>query len=229
MIEIIDLQKVYDRTLALSIDNLNIKKGEFIGLVGNNGAGKTTMLSLILDLIEATKGVVKSKSKIVSTSDDWKYYTGSYLNEGFLIPFLTPVEFLEFIGNLNGRNREEVKAFLKENESFFTESVSSKKYIRELSSGNKNKIGILAALLSEPEMLILDEPFSNLDPSSQSWLKSRLKKLNENGVTILISSHDLKHVTEICKRIVLLEKGKIIKDICTSSETFIELEKYFYV
>ncbi len=229
MIEIINLQKAYGKKVALLITELHIKEKELIGLVGNNGAGKTTMLSLILDLIEPTNGCVKSKANLVSASDDWKSYTGSYLNEGFLIPFLTPFEFLEFIGSLHGKNRADVTNFLKENSNFFTEEISSKKYNRELSAGNKNKLGILASFLSDPEILILDEPFSNLDPSSQSWLKSKLKKLNEEGVTILISSHDLNHVTEICNRILLLENGIIIKDTNTNTETLVELEKYFSI
>jgi len=227
MIQINNLKKAYGKKVVLSIDDLTINEHELVGIVGNNGAGKTTMLSLILDLIEPSRGSVKSKDQLVSKVDDWKNYTGSYLNEGFLIPFLTPLEFLEFIGKLHGLNSSDVKNFLNENAAFYTEDITSKKYIRELSAGNKNKVGILASILSTPEILILDEPFSNLDPSSQSWLKSKLKKLNEDGVTIIISSHDLKHVTDVCTRILLIENGIIVKDKNTNSETLDELENYF--
>lgn len=229
MIELSNLKKVYGRNVALSVETLTIREKEFVGLIGNNGAGKTTMLSLILDLIESTEGFVKSKSIKVSDSDNWKNYTGAYLYEGFLIPFLTPQEYLEFIGNLHGLSRSDVLEFMAQNSQFYQEDSNSKKYIRELSSGNKNKIGIMASIISKPELIILDEPFSNLDPSSQSWLKLKLKKLNEEGATILISSHDLKHVTEVCTRILLLEEGKIVKDTNTNGETLIELEEYFNV
>jgi len=229
MIKINNLKKAYGKKIVLSIDDLTINELELIGVVGNNGAGKTTMLSLILDLIEPSKGTVKSKDQLVSKVDDWKSYTGSYLNEGFLIPFLTPLEFLEFIGKLHGLNSSDVKTFLNENAPFYADDITSKKYIRELSAGNKNKVGILASILSAPEILILDEPFSNLDPSSQSWLKSKLKKLNDDGVTIIISSHDLKHVTDVCNRILLIENGIIVKDKNTNAETLDELENYFNV
>lgn len=229
MIKINNLKKAYGKKIVLSIDDLTINALELVGIVGNNGAGKTTMLSLILDLIEPSIGTVQSKDQLVSKTDDWKSYTGSYLNEGFLIPFLTPMEFLEFIGKLHGLNSADIKAFLTENASFYAEDITAKKYIRELSAGNKNKVGILASMLSKPEILILDEPFANLDPSSQSWLKSKLKKMNDEGVTIIISSHDLKHVTDICSRILLIENGIIVKDKNTNAETLDELENYFNV
>lgn len=229
MIEVNELLKVYEKRTVLSIDELQINEQEFFGLVGNNGAGKTTLLSLILDLIEPTQGVVKSKSVKVSDTDDWKNYTGSFLNEGFLIPFLTPMEFLEFIGKLNGKNEADINFFLEDNIGFYTDDIKQKKYIRDLSAGNKSKIGILASILTQPEILILDEPFTNLDPTSQSWLKTKLEKLNQGGATILISSHDLNHVTDICKRIVLLENGNVIKDSGTNAATLSELEDYFNV
>ena len=226
MIEILKLQKVYSLSFALTIENLKINKGELVGLVGNNGAGKTTLLSLILDLIKATDGHVKSKDLQVDKTDDWKNYTGSYLNERFLIPYLTPMEFFEFVGNLYGKNKSDISIFMKENEDFF--SIEDKDlYIRELSAGNKNKVGILATMISNPEINILDEPFANLDPSSQLWLKSKLKDLNAKGTTIIISSHDLMHVTEICSRILILENGKIVNDSKTHSNSLQELESYF--
>ena len=227
MIKIKNLSKVYGKKTVLKIDDLTLNRDELVGIVGNNGAGKTTLLSLILDLIKTSTGFVQSKDLAVSGSDHWKDYTGSYLNEGFLIPFLTPIEFLEFIGKLHNMNTPDVNRFLNENSHFHADDMTSGKYIRELSAGNKNKVGILAAILSKPEILILDEPFSNLDPGSQLWLKAKLKKLNEEGVTILISSHDLRHVTDICNRILLIDNGLIIKDKNTNTETLGELEEYF--
>ncbi len=229
MIELHNIRKCYDKKTALAIDNLVIRPRECAGLVGNNGAGKTTMLSLILDLIKPDEGYITSKGVRVSETDDWKNYTGSYLNEGFLIPFLTPMEYFEFIAGLHGLNMEDVTAFLGSNKGFYNEDITAKKYIRELSSGNKNKIGILASMLWRPEVLLLDEPFANLDPTSQSWLKFKLRELNSDGVTMVISSHDLNHISEISTRVLLLEEGSLIKDKTTGEDTLEELESYFKV
>jgi ABC-2 type transport system ATP-binding protein len=227
MVDFKNITKVYGNIPALSVESLTIHEHDCVGIVGNNGAGKTTMLSLILDLIKPTTGLVYSKGVPVSTTDKWKYYTGSYLNEGFLLPFLTPMEFLELTGGLYCKNLSDLDCFLTENKHFYTDDIRSKKFIRSLSSGNKNKIGILSALLPSPEIVILDEPFANLDPGSQSWLKEKLGNLHNSGTTMIISSHDLLHITEICSRIIVLEDGRIVMDTITKAETYNELESYF--
>ncbi len=229
MMEIIDLSKKYGDQTVLSVPNLRLSSGELIGIVGNNGAGKTTMFQLILDLIRADSGLVKSKQQDVSKSEAWKNYTGSYLGEDFLVPFLSPIEFLSFVGKLHGKNKADLKDFMLEIKDFFPTEMFTKGLIRNLSLGNKNKIGILAAIYTSPQLLILDEPFANLDPGSQSWLKKKLTELNQNGVTILMSSHDLKHITDLCSRVIILDNGNILKDMNVQKKSLPELESYFKV
>ena len=231
MIQVKDLTKAYNGTVVLNVPELKIEKGESFGLVGNNGAGKTTFFRLILDLIQANKGEVRSQGEDVKKTAQWKTYTGSYLDENFLIDFLTPEEYFDFIGSINNLSKGDIKKFLTQFEDFFNgEILGKKKYIRDFSRGNKQKIGISAALISDPDILVLDEPFASLDPTTQIRLKNLLKQLKtEKNVTMLISSHDLIHVTEVCERIVVLDQGKIIHDIKTSSDTLKELESYFAV
>ena len=231
MIQVIDLQKVYNGVTVLNIPELTISQGESFGLVGNNGAGKTTFFRLILDLIEASKGGVTVDGEKVMRNDNWKLKVGSFLDEGFLIDFLTPEEYFAFVGKLYNKTEGDISFFLETMKDFFsTEILGSKKLIRDFSKGNQKKIGIAAALLGDPKVLILDEPFTALDPSSQIRLKRFLTDLQQKQqITMLISSHDLNHVTEVCKRIVILEKGKVVKDIKTSDDTLKELEAYFAV
>jgi len=202
-----------------------------IGLVGNNGAGKTTFFRLLLDLIRANKGEIFLKEKNIAGSEDWKSYTAAYLDEGFLIGYLTPEEYFYFTGKLAGQSKAQVDEFLLGFVSFFDGAIlKSGKYIRDLSKGNQFKVGIAAALLQDPEILILDEPFANLDPSSQMRLIKMLKDIHEQRrLTVLISSHDLTHITDVCSRILLMEKGKIIRDLLTSPDTLKELEEYFKI
>lgn len=231
MIEVKNLIKKYSGITVLDIPELNIYKGESFGLVGNNGAGKTTFFSLILDLRRATKGHVFIKSQDVSASEEWKNFTGSYIDENFLIDFLTPEEYFLFIASLHGLSKGDLQEFYDQYEELFAgEITGKKKYIRELSKGNQKKVGIAAALLPKPEVMVLDEPFSNLDPSSQIRLKTIFRRLkSEDSVTMLISSHDLNHITEVCERIVILDKGIMVHDIQTSDKTLEELESYFAV
>ena len=229
MITFKNLKKSYGKNVVLDIDLLEIPKGQALGLVGNNGAGKTTMFSCLLDLIKPTKGIVTNNEINVRESEDWKTFSSAYLDESFLIGYLMPEEYFYFIGELRNVKQKEVYEFLKQFEDLFNgEILGGKKYIRDLSKGNQKKVGIVAALIGSPSVIILDEPFANLDPTTQIRLKKIIKKLSTyNRVTVLISSHDLKDVTEVSERIVLLEKGKIIKDIKTSEKTLKELESYF--
>jgi len=231
MIEIKNLKKVYSGITVVNVPHLEIKKGESVGLVGNNGAGKTTLFRTMLDLIRPEAGEVLSKGENVAGHEHWKTYTASYLDEGFLIDYLTPEEYFYFIGGLSQQSRPHVDDFLAGLADFFNGEILKKgKYIRDLSKGNQTKVGIASCLLQNPELLMLDEPYANIDPSTQFRLKAILKDINKNkGVTTLISSHDLNHITDVCERILLMEKGLIIKDIATSSSTLSELEEYFGV
>lgn len=229
MITVSNLSKKYNADPVLNIENLDIPKGQSFGLVGNNGAGKTTFFSLLLDLIQPTTGFIKSKDIQVNESEDWKPYTSAYIDETFLIGYLTPEEYFYFIGELRGQNKADVDALLNQFDDFFHgEILKQKKYLRDLSKGNQKKVGIVAALIGNPEVIILDEPFANLDPTTQIRLKHIIKDLaQKRGVTVLVSSHDLMHVTEVADRIVVLEKGQIIKDLVTSTATLKELEAHF--
>lgn len=231
MIQVKDLTKQYGGVSVLDIPQLEIKQGESFGLVGNNGAGKTTFFRLILDLIRASSGNITSREEDVSKSTTWKYYTGSYLDQRFLIDFLTPEEYFEFIRNIHGMSNGDLEKFYEEFFTFFNDEIlGNKKFIRDLSKGNQQKVGIAAALMTHPDLVILDEPFNGLDPSTQIRLINMLNEYKKtSGTTLLVSSHDLKHVTEVCDRITILEKGKIIHDLQTTKETLKDLEAYFAV
>ncbi|NCQ13631.1 MAG: ABC transporter ATP-binding protein [Flavobacteriales bacterium] len=229
MITTSNLSKKYNNNLVLNIESLDIPKGQSFGLVGNNGAGKTTFFSLLLDLIQPTSGHIKNNGILVHESEDWKPFTSSFIDESFLIGYLTAEEYFYFIGELRHQNKADVDALLAQFEDFFHgEILNQKKYLRDLSKGNQKKVGIVAALIGNPEVIVLDEPFANLDPTTQIRLKQIIKNLAETkGVTVLISSHDLMHVTDVCERIVVLEKGDIIKDLATNAATLKELEAHF--
>ena len=231
MIETTQLSKKYGKVEVLNIASLEIPTGQSFGLVGNNGAGKTTYFNMLLDLIRPTTGSITNHNIVVNQSEAWKNFTGSFIDESFLIGYLTPDEYFDFIGDLRGMNKADVKVFLTQFGEFFNgEVLGKKKYLRDLSKGNQKKAGIIAAMMGNPKVVILDEPFANLDPTTQIRLKKILKTLTENKeVTVLVSSHDLSHVTDVCERIVVLDKGHLVKDIETSQETLKELESYFSV
>ncbi|MDX5337786.1 MAG: ABC transporter ATP-binding protein [Cyclobacteriaceae bacterium] len=229
MIQISQLKKQYKEAVVLNVESLEIPKGQCFGLVGNNGAGKTTLFRIMLDLVRATEGHVKIAGEDVSKSEDWKSIMGAYLDEHMLLAYLTPDEYFETLRKIYTMSEADLKNHLEKFVELFNgEVLGKKKYIRDLSKGNLKKVGIAAAMMGNPEVVMLDEPFENLDPSSQIRLKKLIQKETENSkVTFLLSSHDLNHVTEICDRIVLLEKGKIIRDLREKAEMMAELEAYF--
>lgn len=241
-IKIAGLRKSFGDKTAVDIGNFTINKGDMLGLVGNNGAGKTTLFRLILDLIKADAGKVIMRPEVQdgmehveidpAMSEDWKSFTGAYIDEGFLIDFLTPEEYFRFIGKINGLSDKETDERVAGYAHFMHgEILGQKKLIRNFSAGNKQKIGIVSALLNRPQLLILDEPFNFLDPTSQNSLKHILKEYNtQTGATILISSHNLTHTVDISNRIALLENGTIIKDLWNENNSAEkELEEYFNI
>ena len=243
-IELKGLVKSFKDKTAVDIDSLHIADGEMVGLVGNNGAGKTTLFRLMLDLLKADNGYVELTFAAADAHptdpltvnpailEDWKQYTGAYIDSGFLIEFLTPEEYFDFIAKVSNISKEQLDTRLDKYAQFMGgEIMGQKKLIRDFSAGNKQKIGIVAALINQPQLLILDEPFNFLDPSSQNILKQLLTNYNSrHGATILLSSHNLQHTVEVSSRIVLLEHGKIIKDLPnTEGSADAELEDYFSV
>lgn len=245
-ISIDGLLKQFGDKIAVNIDHFVIDNGEIIGLVGNNGAGKTTLFRLMLDLLKADEGSVSMTPEIKleaanveavqpetinpSESEEWKCFTGAYIDDGFLIDFLTPDEYFSFIGKVNGLSKSETDSRLEGFTHFMGgEICGQKKLIRSLSAGNKQKVGVISAMLNRPQLLILDEPFNFLDPTSQNALKHLLTDYNrETGATILVSSHNLNHTVEISTRIALLENGVILKDLSNENKhAEKELEEYF--
>ncbi len=229
-VEVIQLRKRYGARTVLDIPSLRLDRGELVGLVGSNGAGKTTLLRLMLDLIPATHGAVRLGDQEVSTGIEWKRHTGAFLDRSFLIDFLTVDEYFHFIGSLYGLTTHDIRLALAPYQAFYPDEEfgHTTRYLRDLSTGNAKKIGIIAAMFIRPRLLLLDEPFANLDPPSQIRLKRLLLELNvAHATTMLISSHDLVHVTDLCRRITVLEQGRLARDLSTSQATLKELEQYF--
>ena len=230
MIKIENLKKQFGDTVACDIERFTINDGDILGLVGNNGAGKTTLFRLLLDLLKADEGTVSINDINPADSEAWKQQVGAYIDEGFLIDFLTPEEYFAFLGKISGMTQQQVDERQKDFEQFAAgEIFGQKKLIRNLSAGNKQKVGIISALFRRPDIVILDEPFNFLDPSSQLTLKHVLTDYSrETGATLLISSHNLQHTVDISTRIALLEHGVIIRDLPNEEASVAtELEAYF--
>jgi ABC-2 type transport system ATP-binding protein len=230
MITLSHLKKTYGGVTALDVPELTIGEGQIVGLVGNNGAGKTTMMRLILDLIRADQGYVTIDGTRVDLYPVWKTFTGSFLDGTFLVDFYTPEEFFDFIAEAYGFSREELAQRLRTYETLMNDEIMGKgKLIHDHSNGNRQKIGIIGAMLVNPRVLILDEPFNYLDPSSQIVVAKLIREMNRDlGTTVLVSSHNLTSINDLCDRLLLLEKGKLLMDKAhVPGSIDPELEAYF--
>lgn len=223
-----NIKKTYKKKLALNIERLDVQEGELVGIVGNNGAGKTTLFRSILDLLKPDEGVVWIGDDVVQGSNHWKKMLHAFIDESFLIEFLKPGEYFEFIGKSLGLDKKQTREQVGLYPELHNEDIlQNSKLIRELSTGSKVRVGLLATLLGDPKIILLDEPYAHLDPSSQARLSKLIKQLNEKGITVILSSHNLHNVAQICTRIVLIESGEVVKDEPVSDGVISEVNAYF--
>ena len=210
MLKVDNIVKYYGKNCAVNGLSFEVKDGEIFGLLGENGAGKTTTFRTIMGLLNSDGGTVLLNDKKIDYSVTNKI--GYLTEERSLLTKLTVKEQIVFYGILKGMTEEEVLKkldfLLKE---FGIEEYKNRK-IKELSKGNQQKIQFIAAVINDPILLILDEPFTGLDPINVDMFKKYIRKLQKNGCSIIFSSHQMEHIEEFCEKLIILVKGKSILD-----------------
>jgi len=213
MIRINGVTKYYDKVKALNNLSLDIDKGEFVGLIGPNGAGKTTLLKSIMGLVRPDSGeIAVNGTDIYLDPVAVKSQIGYAPEPPVLYDYLNGFEYLEFVGRVRGMDQNKLSPNITALLNEFEMTDKAEELIVDYSHGMKKKISIAAAFLSEPHLLLLDEPTGGLDPEIIYRLKNRLKQKHEKGATIVFSSHILETVEKLCSRIVMIHKGNIIAD-----------------
>lgn len=208
MLKIKNLVKKFGENVAVDDVSFEVENGKIYGLVGRNGAGKSTTFRMILGIIEPTSGTVLYDNQKIGGNISDKI--GYLPEEGSLIPSYTVLELCEYYGSLKLMKPEEIrKSLISWLEEFNVIEYLNKK-IKDLSKGNKQKIQFIVSVLHNPDLIILDEPFSGLDPLSVEEIKKAVIKLKEQGKTIIFSSHRMDHVEELCESVIILDKGKSI-------------------
>ena len=206
-IEIKNVTKKYDGFLFVKI-SFNVPAGSIVGLIGENGAGKTTTFRMIIGLLEPTEGKITLDGKPIdySVTDTIGFLT----EERSLLTKLTVKEQIIYYGTLKGMEEKEILERLDEwLERFHIKEYKDRK-IKELSKGNKQKIQFIISILHDPDLIILDEPFSGLDPVSVEYFKNVILELKEKGKTIIFSSHVMSQVEMLCEDVLIIDKGKVI-------------------
>lgn len=206
MLEITDVSKSFNRKLALDSISLKVNKGEIYGLLGPNGAGKTTLIRIINQIVQADKGLLRYDGKLMT--EEHLRQIGYLPEERGLYKTMEVLEQLLFLARLRGMSKESA---LK-NANYWLDKFEikdwSKKKIEELSKGMAQKVQFIAAIVHEPELLILDEPLSGFDPLNVELILKELKTLKEQGRTIILSTHNMRSVEEICDRAALIHKSQ---------------------
>ncbi|ALC80604.1 MULTISPECIES: ABC transporter ATP-binding protein [Bacillus] len=206
MLKISQVTKRFGKHTAVDHLELDIPEQEMFGLLGANGAGKTTTFRMILGLLQPTEGKITWKDKPIDYSVS--HSIGYLPEERGLYPKLKVKEQLVYLGRLKGMNKKEAEMELSRWLERFNIVEYADKKVEELSKGNQQKIQFITSILHKPKLLILDEPFSGLDPVNVELLKDAVTSLKEEGTSIIFSSHRMEHVEELCQHLCILQRGK---------------------
>lgn len=206
MLEVKNVSKTYGNLKAVDNLSFNVEKGEILGLLGLNGAGKTTTFRMILGLIDDYTGSILLDNKKIDYSVTDRI--GFLTEERSLLTKLTVLEQIKFYGVLKGMEEDIIEKKLDYYLDLFKIKDYKNKKIKELSKGNQQKIQFISAIIHEPKLLILDEPFSGLDPINVEMFKNVIMDLKKKGTSIIFSTHRMEHVELFCDKIVILVKGK---------------------
>ena len=208
MLKLENVRKTYGSLVAVDDLSFMVKDGKIFGLLGENGAGKTTTFRMIMGLLEPDKGTITLDGKKIDYKETDKI--GFVTEERSLLTKLTVYEMIEFYGTLKGMNKEEIDKKL----DYWLDRFEIKDYkfkkIKELSKGNQQKIQFISAVINEPKLLILDEPFTGLDPINVGLLKDAVKDLQKNGCSIIFSSHQMEYIEDFCEELIILVHGKAV-------------------
>ena len=208
MLKVENITKYYNKTKAVDNLSFTVEKGEIFGLLGENGAGKTTTFRIILGLINASSGKVTLDGKKIdySLTDKIGYVT----EERSLLTKMTVKDQILLYGVLKGMSEDNILKEMRKWLKKFQISDYENRKIKELSKGNQQKIQFIAAVINKPKLLILDEPFSGLDPINVEMLKKAIIELQETGCSIIFSSHQMEQIEDFCEKLVILSHGKVV-------------------
>ena len=206
-----DLTKVYGKLVALDHVSLTVQSGQVVGLLGPNGAGKSTMMKIIVGLLRPTSGSVSvAGHDIVKDPEKAKKVVGYLPENPTLYTGLTVSEFLRFVGKIRGVEDESLKAKIADSLKTFSLEDKEKALVGSLSKGMKQKVALIASSIHDPEVLVMDEPLTALDPKTQIFVNNWIISQGKKGTTVLLSTHNLEIVQDYATQIAIIDHGSIV-------------------